>query len=52
MNFGKLLIALNCVPLKNEIRKIEKINKRVVKTKNGIYLIKNICVCVYIYIVI
>ena len=37
MNFGDLLFALNCDPLKNEIRKIEKINKRIVETKNGIY---------------
>ena len=37
MNFGDLLFALNCDSLKNEIRKIEKINKRIVQTKNGIY---------------
>ena len=37
MNFGELLIFLNCDPLKNEIMKIEKINKRIVETKNGIY---------------
>ena len=37
MNFGNLLFALNCVQLKNEIRKIEKINKHVVQSKNGIY---------------
>ena len=36
MNFGDVLFALNCDPLKNEIRKIE-INKRIVQTKNGIY---------------
>ena len=36
MNFGDLFV-LNCDPLKNEIRKIEKINKRIVQTKNGIY---------------
>ena len=37
MNFGDLLFSLNCDPLENEIRKIEKINKRIVQTKNGIY---------------
>ena len=37
MNFGDLLFALNCDPLKNEIRKIEKINKRIVQNKNCIY---------------
>ena len=37
MNFGDILFAINCNPLKNEIRKIEKINKRIVQTKNGIY---------------
>ena len=37
MNFGDLLFALNCDPLKNEIRKIQKINKCIVQTKNGIY---------------
>ena len=37
MNFSDLLFALNCDPLKNEIRKIEKINKRIVQTKNCIY---------------
>ena len=37
MNFGDLLFALNCDRLKNEIRKIEKINKRIVQSKNGIY---------------
>ena len=40
MNFGDFLFALNCDPLKNEIRKIEKINKRIIQTKNGIYLKK------------
>ena len=39
MNFGDLLFALNCDPLKYEIRKIEKINKRIVQTINGIYLL-------------
>ena len=38
-NFGDLLFALNCDLLKNEIRKIEKINKRIVQTENGIYFI-------------
>ena len=37
MNFGDLLLALNCDRLKNDIRKIEKINKRIVQSKNGIY---------------
>ena len=45
MNFGDLLFALNCDPLKNEITKIEKIDKRIVQTKYGIYF-NNI----YIYI--
>ena len=40
MNFGDLLFTLNCDPLKNEIRKIEKINKRIVQTKKGIYFNK------------
>ena len=37
MNFGDLLFSFNCDPLKNEISKIEKINKRIVQTKNVIY---------------
>ena len=37
MNFGELLFALNCDPLKNKNRKIEKINKSIVQTKNGIH---------------
>ena len=37
MNFGDLLFALNCDRLKNDIRKIEKIKKRIVQSKNGIY---------------
>ena len=37
MNFGKLLFALNCDPLKNKIRKIEKIDERIVQTKNCTY---------------
>ena len=37
MNFGDLLFALNCDRLKNDIRKIEKINKRIVQSKNGMY---------------
>ena len=44
MNFGDLLFALNCDPIKNEIWKIEKMNKLVVQTKNGIYFIN-----IYIY---
>ena len=62
MNFGDLLFALNCDLLKNEIRKIEKINQRIVQTKNGIYFNKiclkeglhpkfsNICIYIYIYV--
>ena len=57
MNFGDLLFALNCDPLKNEMRKIEKINKRIVRTKNGIYF-NEIClkeglhpIYIYIYII-
>ena len=46
MNFGDLLFALNCDRLKNDIRKIEKINKRIVQSKNGIYFNEYI----YIYI--
>ena len=34
MNFGELLFALNSNPLKTETRKIEKINKLIVQTKN------------------
>ena len=37
MNFGDLLFALNYDRLKNEIRKIGKINKRIVQSKNGMY---------------
>ena len=37
MNFADLLFSINCDRLKNEIRKIEKINKRIVESKNGIY---------------
>ena len=37
MNFGDLLFALNCDRLKNEISKIEKINKHIVQSKNDIY---------------
>ena len=37
MNFGELLVPFNRDPLKNEIRKIEKISKRIVQSKNGIY---------------
>ena len=37
MNFGDLLFALNCDRLKNEIRKIEKINRHIVQSKNGFY---------------
>ena len=37
MNFGELLFGLNFDPLKNELRKIVKINKLIVQTKNCIY---------------
>ena len=47
MNFGELLFALNCDPLKNKIRKIEKINKSIVQTKNGIHFNE---IYIYIYI--
>ena len=40
MDFGDLLLALNCDPLKNEIRKIEKINKRIVQLKIVFILMK------------
>ena len=36
MNFGNLLFAHNCDPLKNVIRKTENINERIVQAKNGI----------------
>ena len=47
MNFGEFLFAFNCDPLKNEIRKIEKIDKRIVQTKIGIYFNE---IFIYIYI--
>ena len=47
MNFGDLLFALNCDLLKNDIRKIEKINKPIVQSKNGIYFNE---IYIYIYI--
>ena len=37
MNFSDLLFAFNCDPLKNGIRKIEKINKSFCSNKNCIY---------------
>ena len=37
MNFGDLLFALNCDRLKNKIRKLGKINKHIVQSKNCIY---------------
>ena len=49
MNFGDLLFALNCDRLKNDIRKIEKINKRIVQSKNGIYFND---IDIYIYILL
>ena len=51
MNFGDLLFALNCDRLKNDIRKIEKINKRIVQSKNSIYF-NDIYIYIYIYIYI
>ena len=51
MNFRDLLFALNCDRLKNEIRKIEKINKRIVQSKNDIYF-NGIYIYIYIYIYI
>ena len=51
MNFGDLFFALNCDRLKNDIRKIEKINKRIVQSKNGIYF-NEIYIYVYIFIYI
>ena len=45
MTFGELLYAINNDHLKNKDRKIEKINKRIVETKNGIYFNE-----LYIYI--
>ena len=62
MNLGDILFSLNCDTLKNEIRKIEQIKKRIVQTKNGIYF-NEICLkeglhrkfsnmCIYIYICI
>ena len=47
MNFGDLLFALNCDRLQNDIMKIEKINKRIVQSKNGIYF--NEIYNIYIY---
>ena len=56
-----LLFALNCDRHKNDIRKIEKINKRIVQSKNGIYFneiclkeglhpnFSNIYIYIYIY---
>ena len=49
MNFGDLLFALNCDRLKNDIRKIEKINKRIVQSKNGVYF-NDIYIYIYMYI--
>ena len=58
MNFGDLLFALNCDPLKNEIRKIEKINSGLFKLKIVFILIKyalkrdftpNFLLYIYIY---
>ena len=48
MNFGDLLFALNCDRLKNDIRKIEKINKLIVQSKIGIYF-NEIYICIYIF---
>ena len=46
-NFGELLFALNFDPLIKEMRNIERINKRTVQTKNGIFLIKYIYMYTY-----
>ena len=35
--FGELLFAINNDHLKNKVRKIERINKRIVQTESGIY---------------
>ena len=37
MTFGELLFAINTDHLKNKVSKIEKINMRIVQSKNGIY---------------
>ena len=47
MNLGDLLFALNCDRLKDEIRKIEKINKRIVQSRNCIYFNE---IYIYIYV--
>ena len=38
--------------LKNNIRNSEKINKRIIRLKSGIHLMKYLCRCVYVYIYI
>ena len=38
MNFEEFLFSFNGDPLKSEIRKVEKINKDIVQTKNRICL--------------
>ena len=46
LNFGQLLFLHGNEVLKNNIRNIEKINKRIVHLKNGIHFNE-----IYIYIV-
>ena len=43
LNFGQLLFLLNNEVLKNKIRTIEKINKRIIAIKNGIHF-NEICI--------
>ena len=62
LNFGQLLFLLRNEVLKNNIRNIEKIKKRIVHLKNGIHF-NEICIqegfqpnftniYIYIYIII
>ena len=46
LNFGHLLFLLNNEVLKNKIRSIEKINKRIINIKNGIHFNE---INIYIY---
>ena len=43
LNFSQLLFLLNNEDLKNKIRRIEKINKRIIYIKNGIHFYE-ICI--------
>ena len=64
LNFGQLLFLLNNEVLKNQIRSIEKINKRIINIKNGIHFneiciqeglqpnFTNIYIYIYIYIIV